>query len=346
MKLEQRTLRICTVILLCAVVMRLLSGGLLDTLAQALSSPRVTSILLYLETGRVIRPLPQQSEVPDQPAPTQTIPVATQPQPLPPDLVQAVFSPEEAGSIAISNFSGYDADLEALLQQPLSWDLTADGPAVLIVHAHGSESYVNNENYTASADYRTLDERYNMISIGDYLASLLEAGGIAVLHDRTLHDYPSFNSSYDNSRASVQEYLTQYPSIRMVLDLHRDAAEDGKGNQLDRSVVINGEKVAQLMMVVGTDAGGLNHPNWQDNMALAAKLHVLLNRSTPGLCRPISFRSQRFNQDLSAGAMLIEVGAAGNTRQEALLAAELLAQGIIDLAHGSAPYAITADSTS
>lgn len=343
MKLEQRTLRICTMILICAVVMRLLSGGLLDTLAQALASPRVASILLYLETGRVIRPLPQQSDVPEQTDPTQS---TTPSQTLPPEAVLPVFSPEEADSIAVSNFSGYDADMEALLQQPLSWDLTADGPAVLIVHSHGTESYVNNENYTESTDYRTLDVRYNMISIGDHLAAILEANGIAVLHDRTLHDYPSFNSSYDNSRASVQEYLTQYPSIRMVLDLHRDAAEDSKGNQLDRSVVINGQKVAQLMMVVGTDAGGLNHPNWQNNMALAAKLHVLLNRSTPELCRPISFRTQRFNQDLSAGAMLIEVGAAGNTRQEALLAAELLAQGIIDLAHGSAPYAITADSTS
>ena len=112
MKLEQRTLRICTMILICAVVMRLLSGGLLDTLAQALSSPRITSILLYLETGRVIRPLPQQSDVPEQTDPTQP---TTPSQTLPPEAVLPVFSPEEADSIAVSNFSGYDADMEALL---------------------------------------------------------------------------------------------------------------------------------------------------------------------------------------------------------------------------------------
>ena len=95
------------------------------------------------------------------------------------------------------------------------------------------------------------------------------------------------------------------------------------------------------MLVVGSDAGGLSHPHWQENMALAVKLHAQLEKNCPGICRPISFRSQCFNQDLSPGALLVEVGAAGNTRAEALLATEQLAQGILALAHGT----VTSDST-
>ena len=105
---------------------------------------------------------------------------------------------------------------------------------------------------------------------------------------------------------------------------------------MDTSAIVDGKESARLMMVVGTNAGGMNHPNWEENLALALKLHVVLEKRYPGLCRAISFRKQRFNQDLSPGAMLIELGAAGNTHAEALVAAEALAQGILELARGSA----------
>ena len=96
------------------------------------------------------------------------------------------------------------------------------------------------------------------------------------------------------------------------------------------------------MMVVGTNANGLHHPNWQKNMAFAIKLHALLEKENPGICRPISFRAERFNQDLSPGALIVEVGAAGDTLSQALTAVTALGEAITALSSGSA----AADSTS
>ena len=201
---------------------------------------------------------------------------------------------------------------------------------MLILSSHATESYdPKAEPYTASGAYRTLDTERNMISIGSYVADLLENAGIHVIHDTTLHDYPSYNDSYIASRKTVQQYLKQYPTIRLVLDLHRDATDENAA-QLDTSAVADGQESAQLMLVVGTRQEG-----WQSNMALAVKLTALLEKQNPGITRPISFRTQRFNQDLSPGALLVEVGAAGNTRQEALTAAKALADAIIALSKGA-----------
>ena len=337
MEAERRSLQIGTVVVIGALLLRLISGGALEALAQVFAKPQVASFLLYLETGRVIRPaapqippetIPEETEAPTE-APTQ-----------PEEVVSPVFSPEDVSLVDIRNYCGYEADTEALLTQPLSWDLKQDAPTVLILHSHGSESYENTEGYEASSAYRTLDSRYNMVSVGERVAELLEEAGIRVIHDRTLHDYPSYNGSYDNARAAIQSYLSQNPEISLVLDLHRDAAETADGGQFRSTVTTTKGDAAQLMLVVGTDAGGLAHPNWEQNLSLAVKLHAQLEKTVPGICRSISFRSQRFNQDLSTGGVLVEVGAAGNTRQEALLAAEYLAYTIIALASGA-----TANST-
>ncbi len=333
MELEQRSIRIGASVIACMVVLRMLGAGLPQPLTTALSSPTVASFILYLQTGRVVRPTAPQTPVQNNTSSTEP----TQP-PAPADPqtpTVPVFSPQDASLVEIHNTCGYPVDIETLLQAPLTWDLTDEQPSVLILHSHGSESYTKTESYEESTDYRTLNADYNMVSVGRRLMQQLTASGIHVLHDETLHDYPSYDGSYENARTSIESYLKQYPSIRLVLDLHRDAMEDAAGNQLSYCTDINGTSVAKLMFVVGTDAGGLTHPNWQANMALAAKLHVQLARTYAGICRPISFRSQRFNQDLSAGAVLVEIGAAGNTRQEALAAADILAEAITALANGS-----------
>ena len=338
MELEQKCLRMGSVMIVFAILLRLLSGGVLGAVVQ---QPQVLSLLLLMETGRWVRPMeensgqkePIQATQPSQPTqPGPDIP------PIPPDTedpVKVVFGREDGALIQVHNASGCDVDVQTLLQMPLSWDLTQGGPAVLIVHSHSSESYTKTEDYQETDPYRTLDIQYNMISVGERIAQVLEAGGVQVLHDKSLHDYPSYNNAYNESRTSIAAYLDKYPSIRMVLDIHRDAVERADGTQIGYTVDMDGQKSAQLMMVVGTDAGGLTHPNWRENMALALKLYVQMEKIVPGICRPISFRNQRFNQDMSAGAMLIEVGAAGNTRQEALLAAEQLALGILSLAYGA-----------
>ena len=330
MDIEKWSLRVGTAALALAVLVRLGSAGVFGTALQMLQSPEAVSMMLFLETGRVVQAITPK---PQQLLQTQ-IEEPTQPEEITEEIALPVFSPEDASLVKVKNVCGLKADVEAMLQTPLSWQLQDTQPTVLILHSHGSESYENKEGFKESGYYRTLDNRYNVVSVGDRVAEILEAGGISVLHDTTLHDYPSYNSSYSNSRVSVKEYLEKYPSIRLVLDLHRDAARDDDGNQVALTATVHGDKVAKLMLVVGTNVR-LKHPNWPENMSLAVKLHALLEKNYPGLCRPISFRNQRFNQDLSPGALIVEVGAAGNDRQQALASAELLAQTILELANGT-----------
>lgn len=343
MELERRSLRIGTAVVVCAILLRLMGGGFVGKLVQTLGSPEITSFLLYMETGRVVRPIepvlstqPPQTEatIPPETQPPQTQPPGEMVGPAP-TTQRAVFSGADAALVQVRNYCEYPLEIESWLVQPLDWDLTASAPTVLILHSHTSESYVNTENYPEAGKYRTLDEKYNMISVGDRITELLEEGGVSVIHDRTLHDYPSYNGSYSHARATVASYLERYPSICLVLDIHRDAMEDGSGNQIATTVAVGEQEAAQLMLVVGTDAGGQNHPAWRENMALAVKLHAQLEKLREGICRPISFRSSRFNQDQSPGAVLVEVGAAGNTRQEALLAAEVLARAVLSLKYGA-----------
>ncbi len=328
MDLQQRSLGIGSVLILTAVIFRLLSVGALEPLAAVLNASETASFLLYLETGRVVHPTVAPDAETEKPtlAPTEpsedTIPVTMAPEEI------YCFSPWDAALVDVSYYASHRPDLQAMVTEPLVWNLKSQQPTVLILHSHATESYLSDGSYIESTAYRTLDCGHNMVSIGDHLTGLLEAGGIRVIHDTSLHDYPSYNASYSNSRKSAKEYLKQYPGLLMVIDLHRDAVDGSV--QPDTSATVHGRESAQLMMVVGTRQQG-----WERNMALAVKLTAVLEKLHPGVTRPISFRTQQFNQDLSPGALIVEVGAAGNTRQEALRAVEALAEGILTLAHGA-----------
>lgn len=325
MKLDRLSLRVGAAAVAAALVLRLVATGALQPVFELLLSPQTACVLLFLETGRVVRPCPEEVTRPAHPGPTAPVEVVE----------AASFAPEDAALVEVNSYCGYEADPQTLLQMPLDWDLTQGNPKVLILHSHGSESYTKTENYTETSQYRTLNTQYNMVSVGDRLAQLLEDGGVEVIHDRTVHDYPSYTDAYNQSRKSVQKYLEQYPDICLVLDLHRDALQDSKGNQIGYTVEVDGQEAAKVMLVVGTNASGLKHPNWQQNLSLAVKLHAQMEKLASGICRPISFRAQRFNQDLSTGALIVEVGAAGNTRQEALRSIEVVAKSILALSRGT-----------
>ena len=323
-------LRIAAAALLLAISLRVLGGGIFQPLAAVWEHPGFLSFLVYLQTGRAVR-------LPTPEAPSATVPTAAPTKPTVSDTqpsAMVTFSPEDL--IDVSYYCDYRPDLSALLQQPLSWELSGDKPTVLIVHTHTTEGYAQapGQTYAETEPYRTLDERYNMLSIGDEVARLLEAGGIRVIHDRTVHDYPSYNDSYGNARQTIQKQLQENPQICMVLDIHRDAADSSSG-QLVTVGTVGGQRSAQLMMVAGTDTSGNAHPNWQENLALALKLSAVLEQTDPGLVRPISLREHRFNMDLTPGSLIVEVGGAGNTHAEAMLAAGALARAVLVLAHGS-----------
>lgn len=337
MERERRSLRLGIGVIFLAVVLRLVSHGIGGSVLAFFGKPETASFLVYLQSGRTIR-LPRKETVPGETAPPETQPPQTQPtQETEPPQELPGFTAGDADLVKVTYHCGYEPDIGELLCRSLAWELTGQEPSVLIYHSHATESYTASpgEDYRESSAYRTLDTDYNMVSVGEHLARLLRQQGIEVIHDVTLHDAPSYSAAYTSSRKSVQDYLREYPSIRLVIDLHRDALSLDSQNQLDTHAQAGGQASAQLMMVVGTDDGGLTHPNWKENMALALKLHVTLEKANPGITRPISFRTQRFNQDLSPGAVLIEVGGAGDTHAEALVAAEALAQAIATLAHGA-----------
>lgn len=324
---QRRCLQTGAAAVALAILLRLVAGGAVGSLLQVLTCPAAVSAFFFLESGRVVEF--DRTEVAEAlattPIPTET---AT---PITLDAV-AVFGSEDASLVQVNSVCGYDTDVPSWLETSLNWNLKSAEPTVLIVHSHGTESYTKTEDYQESSAYRTKDTSYNVVSVGDRLVQALEKQGIGVIHDRTMHDSPSYNDAYNNARDSIESYLAQYPSIRLVLDIHRDAVADG-GQQM--AFTAESGDTAQLMLVVGTDAGGLQHPQWEKNMALAVKLHAQLEKDHPGICRPISFRTQRFNQDLSTGALIVEVGGTGNTRQQALAAAEILAEAIGKLSLGA-----------
>ena len=331
---QSRCLRVGTAAICCAIIFKLGLGGIFQPIGDFLARPTRSSWLIYLETGRIVRFSTSSEEI-SLFAHESAIPIFEEA----PEATMPAFSSQDMALVTVKNFCAKDPDLEALIRQPLTWDLTVEAPAVLILHTHGTESYTKSpgEQYKESSAYRTLDENYNMVSLGDYLAQALEAAGIGVIHDRSLHDYPSYNGSYSAARKSIASYLKEFPSIQLVLDLHRDASGDNK-NQLKTAATVDGVKSAQLMLVVGTNGTGLSHPNWEENLSLALKLYTQLERRAPGICRYISLRAQRFNQDQHPGALIVEIGGAGNSHAEAITATDLLAKAIIDMAKGVETY--------
>lgn len=323
-------LRMGAAIVVLAVFLQLLGTGALEPLTRLPAGGWPLTALVFLQTGRLVR-LPETQ----QPQPTQPLQPPPQTQATVPPEPSLTVTQEDLAYVTVSYGCDYRPDLSQLLTKPLSWELQSSEPTVLILHTHATECYTPaaGEEIALSGEYRTLDREQNMVFIGQQVAAILREGGIGVIHDTDFHDSPSYEAAYSSAREAIAQYIAQYPTIQLVLDLHRDAS-GGSGPQLVTTATVGGQQSAQLMLVVGTDAGGSSHENWQENLALALKLQTVLEWENPGLCRDINFRAQRFNQDLTPGSLIVEVGAAGNTRAEATLAAQALAKGILALANG------------
>ena len=315
--MEQRAIQMGATVLVLALLLRL--AGNWEAGREELGRT-----LLLFSSGRLV----SQTEVTEPVFTKETVPE----EPTEAAAVPAFGAAQEA---LVQVNASWEVDTLALLQQPLEWELQGDAPTVLILHSHGTESFEKESGYTETSPYRTLDTGYNMVSIGDRVAEILEAGGVRVIHDRTLYDYPAYNDAYSNARRAIETHLAENPSICLVLDLHRDAAEDAQGNQKSSTLTVSGKECAQLMLVMGSDKGSLSYPNWEKNLALAVKLQAQMEQTFPGIMRPVKLVTSRYNQDLSTGALLIEVGTAGNTHEQALMAAQCLAEGILALENGA-----------
>ena len=236
----------------------------------------------------------------------------------------------DASDVSLVHAEGFSSEMieEALLAS-LDWDLTGSQPAVLLYHSHSNEGYEDVEGWYTS------DPSRNVVAVGERIAARLEAAGIRVIHDTTPYDTINENSSYTNSHSGVESYLERYPSICLVLDLHRDSATHGDPpRQFGPTCLVEGQSSAKLMIFL-SDV----HAGWKENLSIAAKLHAQLERMYSGIMRPIQKASESvlhaYNQDLSGGAMLIEVGFAGNSLSQAGVAADALADAILALKNGA-----------
>jgi len=237
------------------------------------------------------------------------------------------------GDVYIDNRSDRDLDasvFDGTFAAALSEE---EGPKVLIVHTHGSEAYTmpSGQEYEPSGDCRTTDCEYNVVRVGDELARVLEEAGISVLHDPTLYDYPEYSGAYGRSLDAVEKAMAEHPSITFVLDVHRDAISDADGSPYKVVSNVAGVNIAQMSMVIGTDGGGLEHPEWRENLKLAAAVQQKLADSYPTLMRPITVRNSRYNQHVTPGALLVEMGAAGNSLDEALMSARLFGTALAEV---------------
>lgn len=181
---------------------------------------------------------------------------------------------------------------------------------------------VHGYEYEATGNYRTTDLNYSVARVGTELTNYLKEKGFNVTHNTTYHDYPAYSGSYARSLNTL-EGLLEGKNTQLVFDLHRDAV--GSSNEYAPTIKINDNYVAQIMFVIGTNGGGLEHPDWNKNLKMAVKIQQKANEMYPGLFRPIIIRNSRYNQHVSTGACIIEVGATGNTMDQCILSMQCLA---------------------
>ena len=253
------------------------------------------------------------------------------PTPLPQEVIQSESIKIDKG-MKVSNSTAYNVDPYDAANQPLGFSLDENGAQVLIMHTHTTESFAE-ETYIKGAPDRNLDETKNISAVGAAMARVFAEKGIGVIHDRTVHDYPSYNGAYQSAAATINKNLKENPGIKVVLDVHRDGITREDGTKVKLVTEIGGEKCAQIMLVVGTNVN-LAHNNWQENFKFASKIQAKAIDMFPSLMRPIDLRQERFNEQLTLGSLIVEVGSNGNTMEEAIRGGERIAEVICAVLKG------------
>ena len=225
--------------------------------------------------------------------------------------------------ITLNNKSGYEINLEELYNQKLKLSKNENKPQILIVHTHGSESYNPTD--------RNQDVEKNVVRVGKEMKKIFEENNIKVIHSEKLHDIPKFNNSYNNTLNTINDILNKNPTINIVLDIHRDAMIKDNGETYKVVSNVNNVKASQVMLVVGTNKGGLTHDNWRENLKFAIKCQEEINKISKNLARPIDLREERFNQHATLGSLIIEIGTNGNTLEESIVSAKITAQAISNI---------------
>lgn len=222
---------------------------------------------------------------------------------------------------------------ESTKDLPFKLEKNSDQPQILIYHTHTTESFepYARDFYDSSFYSKTTDVSKNVVSVGNNICKQLDKAGITYVHDTLVHDYPSYNEAYASSRKTVQEILKKYPSIKICLDIHRDGIQRADGTRIAPVVDVGGKQAAQIMIISGCDDGTMGMPNYLQNFRLASKLQSQIETDWNGLTRPVLFDYRHYNQDLTTGSLLIEVGSHGNSIEQAQYSGELIGESIAKL---------------
>ena len=341
---------LCGLLAVCLLALPERAGWLAAVLVQAPGAARSLCALAPAEETPAAALLEPGSAVQAQPTPAPTAAPAVQPTPTPAPARPAdsgVIQPQtfrhKTGQGSVSLAAGSiqnatdlpDADLAqaAAAGLPFAIEKNSAEPQVLILHTHATETYQPDDSlwFDKAFTARTDDRARNMCAVGAAMARVLNEAGIVTLHDETLHDSPSYTESYARSAETAKAYLARYPSLKIILDVHRDALGD-ETTRIKPLCTLEGQNTAQIMLIAGCDNGGsVSLPHWRENLAFAAAWEAQMEGSFPGLTRPVLCGYRFYNQDLTTGSLLVEVGGHGNTLEEALRAGEYAARALVSL---------------
>ena len=254
-------------------------------------------------------------------------------------IVPMDLSLSKYGNTYINNSTGYSPDTAALLAQKLGNGYTqlssAQGPLVLIVHTHGTEAYSEEGAISYPSDTqnyaRTSDTRKNVVAVGKALAQALTEKGIPTAHCTVLHDSVQYKDSYARAEETIKKYLSEYPTIKLVIDVHRDSIVKSNGEMVRPVSEVSGKAAAQVMCVVGSDWEGDGCPSWQNNLSLALKLRQYMNTQYGNVCRPPFLKGHTYNQEIAPYSLLLEIGSEGNSLEEAIFSARLVGEALSNL---------------
>ena len=240
-----------------------------------------------------------------------------------------------ASKVYLNNQCGANVDILSEISKNLPYVIEKNSsPQILIYHTHTTEAFMDNEEqyYTSFDEPRTTDLNKNIVAVGEKIKQQLESAGFCVIHDTTIHDHPGFSGSYSRSEETVKAILDKYPSIKITIDVHRDSIASGKTDKVAPVVNVDGKDAAQVMLVMGSETGGVeNYPNWRTNLRLAMKLQEQFETDYPQFARSILLRSAKYNQNLTNGSILIEIGSDANTFDQALYSGELVGKTLVKL---------------
>lgn len=235
----------------------------------------------------------------------------------------------------INSYKAIDDTIEKLpvISATLSGNINSTttnstSPQVVIYHTHDCEAYIKTSTsvYKEISEGRTNNDNYSIVRIGnELLAQLNNLYGIDGLQDTTSHEYPTLSTAYSRSLITASAYTNQYDDI-LLLDIHRDAYNINSWDP--EYVIIDGEKVARILIVVGKGEGYKQRGDYKINLAYAEALTKALNEIHPQLAKNVKIKDGRYNQHLCDKALLIEVGHHKNTLEEALATTKYLAQAI------------------